>query len=279
MAQGVIGVFDSGIGGLSVLRELRATLPAESFVYWADSGHAPYGERGDAFVRNRSLKIVQTLRAHYRVKAIVVACNTATAAAIDTLRAAHPGLPIVGIEPALKPATRLSRTGHIGVLATRGTLSSERFAALAARVAKNCQLHLQPCDGLAEAIERLAGTPQPTHKVQTLIDHMVAQLPPLGSAPAHIDTLVLGCTHYPLAWPHWQQRVQTQARLINPAAAVARQLQRVLSAAGALNDSNAEEPAGDLVLLSSGSASLLQAAVHRWLRQEPHDGAKARDQQ
>ena len=266
LAARPIGVFDSGIGGLSVLRELRAALPGERFVYWADSGHAPYGERGDAFVQARSHAVADALRADHQLKALVVACNTATAAAIDSLRAAHPDLPIVGIEPALKPAVALSRTGHVGVLATRGTLRSARFGALATRVASTCQLHLQPCDGLAEAIEQLgATTTARAHQVQRLIDQMIDCMGPLGSATGQIDTLVLGCTHYPLAWPQWQSRVGARAQLIDPAAAVARQLRHVLHAAGALADLTGAPAGVDLMLRSTGDLLQLQAAAQRWV--------------
>ncbi|MDB5843892.1 MAG: glutamate racemase, partial [Polaromonas sp.] len=126
-----IGVFDSGIGGLSVLKALRADMPNEDFVYIADSGHAPYGERDAAHVLARSRAIAQYLVSQ-NVKALVMACNTATAAAIALLRAEHPGLALIGVEPALKPAVALSRTGRIGVMATRGTLSSGKFQALLA---------------------------------------------------------------------------------------------------------------------------------------------------
>lgn len=261
-----IGVFDSGIGGLSVLRELRARQPQERFVYWADSGHAPYGERGDAFVRERSCAVVDALRADHGVKAVVIACNTATAAAVDALRAAHADLPIVGIEPALKPAAALSQTGHIGVLATRGTLGSARFRALADRVGGSARLHLQACDGLAEAIERaISDTPGSAERVRQLIDAHLGALGSMGAAEGQIDTLVLGCTHYPLAWAAWLEQVGGQARLIDPAAAVARQLQRVLATAGLLNPA-AAAPASDRIhLVSTGDLAELEAATRRWV--------------
>ena len=129
-AQQPIGVFDSGVGGLSVLQALRAELPLERFVYLADSGHAPYGERGDAYVAARTHAISDFLCAQHHIKALVVACNTATAAAIHEARARHPQLPLVGVEPALKPAVAATRTGRIGVMATRGTLASAKFAQL-----------------------------------------------------------------------------------------------------------------------------------------------------
>ena len=149
-----IGVFDSGIGGLSVLRALRAELPYEDFVYFADTGHAPYGERDDAHVIARSREISTQLLTEHRIKALVIACNTATAAAVHLLRAEHPELPVIGVEPALKPAAGLTRTGRIGVMATRGTLGSTKFATLLASLSGLAEFMLQPCDGLADAIER-----------------------------------------------------------------------------------------------------------------------------
>ena len=125
-----IGVFDSGVGGLSILKALRAELPGEDFVYLADNAHAPYGERVDDYVADRSRAVLRRLIEDHQVKMMVVACNTATAAAIHLLRDEFPQLPLVGVEPALKPAVASSRTRRIGVLATRGTLSSGKFAAL-----------------------------------------------------------------------------------------------------------------------------------------------------
>ena len=127
---GSIGVFDSGVGGLSVLRALRAELPHEEFVYLADSGFAPYGERGDDHVIARTRTVVERLLQDHRVKALVIACNTATAAAIHLIRAEYPRLPLVGVEPALKPAVALSKTRRIGVIGTRGTLGSAKVRTL-----------------------------------------------------------------------------------------------------------------------------------------------------
>ena len=151
----MIGVFDSGIGGLSVLKALRERLPHEDFIYIADSAHAPYGQRDDAYVVARARAISQYLVSR-NVKALVIACNTATAAAIRVLRAEHPGLPIIGVEPALKPAALLSKTGNVGIMATRSTLASAKFRALMASQAGFASFTLEPCDGLADAIERSA---------------------------------------------------------------------------------------------------------------------------
>src|SRR5690606_18971645 len=123
-------VFDSGIGGLSVLQALRHELPLEQFVYVADSAHAPYGEKGDDFVRARTHAIAQYLHHHHGIKALVIACNTATAASVESLRAAMPDIPMIGVEPAIKPAAASSQTHHVGVMATRGTVQSRRFQKL-----------------------------------------------------------------------------------------------------------------------------------------------------
>ena len=164
-AQQAIGVFDSGIGGLSVLQALRAELPHERFVYLADSANAPYGERSSEFVAERSHAIAAHLVAQHHIKALVVACNTATAHAVQTLRQTWPELPLIGIEPALKPATQISRTGHIGIMATRATVQSAKFQQLLHTWRGTCQVQVQACNGLALAIEtRLTGKPTPTAK-------------------------------------------------------------------------------------------------------------------
>ena len=147
-----IGVFDSGLGGISVLHEIRALLPSESLIYIADSAHVPYGEKSPEFIVQRSIAITEFLLAQ-PVKAIVVACNTATAAAVTELRQRWPELLIVGMEPAVKPAVLASVSGKIGVLATTGTLRSARFAALLERFASDVEVITQPCPGLVELIE------------------------------------------------------------------------------------------------------------------------------
>jgi len=155
-----VGVFDSGIGGLSVLKALRAELPLENFIYFADSDHAPYGEPDDAYVITRSSAVVAHLVSQ-NIKALVIACNTATAAAIDLLRAEYP-LPIIGVEPALKPAVAASKTGHIAVMATRSTLASLKFQVLMAAQKGLSHVNVAPCDGLADAVERSAITKNAT---------------------------------------------------------------------------------------------------------------------
>ena len=191
-----IGVFDSGVGGLSVLRALRAELPRERFVYLADSAHAPYGERGDAYVCARTHAIVDYLRARHPIKALVVACNTATAAGIHELRSRHADLPLVGLEPALKPALAVTRTGRVGVIGTRGTLASAKFAKLLASVAGQADFVVQPCDGLAHAIERsvaqLPGSDPSATEIRALCARYISAMGRFGSKAGNMDTLGLG---------------------------------------------------------------------------------------
>ncbi|MBS0341095.1 MAG: glutamate racemase [Proteobacteria bacterium] len=253
-----IGVFDSGVGGLSVLSALQAELPGERFVYFSDAAHAPYGERGDAFVIERTLGIARQLVEEHHIKALVVACNTATAAGIGLLRSAYPGLPIVGVEPALKPAAAATRTGHVGVLATRGTLASGKFKALHDSLkTDSVRFSLMPCDGLAGAIERLDEA-----AIQSLAARYVGDIGRFGHQLQEIDTLVLGCTHYPFIAADLQRLAGAQVRLIETGQPVAQQTRRLLAAKGQLAGNGS---AGSLQLLTSGNASALDAAAARWL--------------
>jgi glutamate racemase len=251
-----IGVFDSGVGGLSILKALRAELPAEDFVYLADNAHAPYGERGDDYVADRSRAVLRQLVEEHQVKMMVVACNTATAAAIHLLRDECPQLPLVGVEPALKPAVASSRTKRIGVLATRGTLSSAKFAALHDSLKAQAEFVLQPCDGLAAAIE--IGEAE---RIDALCAKYARALGEWGAAPGQIDTLVLGCTHYPFAQMHLQANVGPRVQMIETGQPVARQTRRLLEAAGLLK----QEGSACVKLLATGSQAALNAAAARWL--------------
>ncbi len=250
-----IGVFDSGIGGLSILKALRTELPHEDFVYVADSGHAPYGERDDAHVIGRARALTAYLLAQHHIKALVIACNTATAAAIHVLRQEHPTLPIVGVEPALKPAVAHSQTRRIGVMATRGTLESAKFRTLLAALAAQADFVCQPCDGLADAIER-----DDTPKVIALCAQYTRAMGQFGTKNGQIDTLVLGCTHYPFASEHLSRLVGAEVRLIDNGEPVARQTRRMLHTLS-LNDA----AAGQCVLLATGAPTTLQHAAHHWL--------------
>lgn len=225
--QAPIGVFDSGLGGISVLHEIRHLLPNESLVYVADSAHVPYGEQTPEFIVQRSLAI-STFLLEQSVKAIVVACNTATAAAVMELRLRWPQLLIVGMEPAVKPAVQASRSGTIGVLATTGTLRSARFAALLERFASDVQVVTQPCPGLVELIE--AGRLD-SPATRALLTSYVEPLLQAGC-----DTLILGCTHYPLVKPLLRSLVPAQVQLIDTGEAVARRLHSELATRGLLAD-------------------------------------------
>jgi glutamate racemase len=270
-----IGVFDSGIGGLSVLQALRAELPHERFVYLADSGNAPYGDaRGDAFVSARTHAITRYLRQQHHIKALVVACNTATAAAIHEVRSSQPDLPAVGVEPALKPAAALSKTGRIGVIGTRGTLTSDKFSRLLASLAGQAEFVVQPCDGLARAIENSTALPLPADpsatETRALCARYISAMGPFGTESGQIDTLVLGCTHYVFVADELRALVGPQVRLIETGEPVARQTRRLLhkDALLAPEDAAADAPAS-VRLLTTGALGPLQAAAERWLQLPP----------
>lgn len=257
-----IGVFDSGVGGLSVLRALLAEIPEAAFVYVADSAYAPYGERSAQAVIERSRRIADHLVQQHAIDVLVVACNTATALAIDDLRRACPHLPIVGVEPALKTAATISRSGHVGVLATRGTLDSERFAQLRSRVeataAQPIHFICQPCDGLADAIER-----GDTSTTRLLCQHYTQAMRAHEDPSHRIDTLVLGCTHYPFAAEVLSQLCGSGVSLVETGTPVARRTRAVLGPGTAIQR-DPDAPAG-LQLLSTGSPAALTDAAQRWL--------------
>lgn len=222
-----VGLFDSGLGGLSVLRAVRALLPRERVVYVADSRYAPYGELDDDFVVDRTLAIGQWLVAQ-GAKALVVACNTATTQAIVRARETLP-IPIVGVEPGVKPAALLSRSHVVGVLATQATLRSARFQALLKRHAAGCRVLCQPGHGLVQAVERCDVSPDSPGLFALLHGYLQPML------DAGADTLVLGCTHYPFLDEAIRAVVGEKMQLIDTSEAIARQLQRVLLTHGLLN--------------------------------------------
>lgn len=246
-----IGVFDSGVGGLSVLRALRRTLPTAQLLYVADSGFAPYGERDESFVIERSRHIAGFLRAQ-GAQVLVIACNTATAAAIHLLRADDPQWPVVGVEPGVKPAVAASRNGRIGVMATRGTLASEKFRRLIETHGANATIVPQPCAGLARAIE---GGDLDAPQLLALVETYCAPL-----REANVDTVVLGCTHYPFVARHIQAALGLKVQLIDTAEAVARRTQ---SLCAQLAPMTLATPA--TVLWSSGDVESLARIAGRWL--------------
>jgi glutamate racemase len=211
-----IGVFDSGVGGLSVLRHIRQLLPRERLIYVADSGHVPYGDKSREYIEARSLLISRFLQ-QQGADAIVIACNTASAAAAASLRSQFK-IPVIAMEPAVKPAVAASRNGIVGVLATTGTLASARFAALLERYAGEVEIITQGCPGLVEQVERGELSNQQT---RALIEQYTAPLLARGA-----DTLILGCTHYPFLAALIAEVVGGNVALVDTGAAVARQLQR-----------------------------------------------------
>jgi glutamate racemase len=267
-----IGVFDSGIGGLSVLQALQKEMPHERFVYLADNAHAPYGEKSEAFIRERTHAIADNLLGQHHIKALVVACNTATAAAIHELRARHPALPLVGLEPALKPALALSHTRHIGVMATRGTVASDKFARLLASVQSEAHFKVQACNGLALAIEQSTLPVQAEAaqaQIAQLLQTCTQAMGHFGAAPGHIDTLVLGCTHYVFVENDLRRLLGPDVQLVSTGEPVARQTKRLLAAAGLLNPEKTHGAAQPMRLLSTGDLQGLQAAAQRWLGLPP----------
>ena len=243
-----IAVFDSGLGGLTVLRALRARLPQEDFFYFADTRFLPYGDRPESFLKERGVLIAESL-VRRGAKALVIACNTATAAAAEAIRAAI-GIPVVALEPGVKPAVALSRSGVIGVLATTRTLASARFQRLVGNHAEGHQVLAQACPGLAEAIETTGADSQ---QVAALLDSFVT---PLAAAGA--DVVVLGCTHYPLVAEAIAARLPAGVQLLDTGEPVARQLERLLLAENLLGGG-----LGRLVVATSGAPAAVTATVKR----------------
>jgi glutamate racemase len=195
--------------------------------------------------------------AQHGIKALVIACNTATAAAVHLVRAENPALPVVGVEPALKPALALTRTGRIGVMATRGTLESRKFRTLLHSVTAQAKFVLQPCDGLADAIESHDGA-----RAQALCEQHMKGLGAFGNREGEIDTLVLGCTHYPFAQEALRALAGPLVQMIDTGEPVARQTRRLLEAGNLLAPDGQE---GMLLLLGTGNPAALEAAAQRWL--------------
>ncbi|MEN3111362.1 glutamate racemase [Uliginosibacterium paludis] len=245
-----IGVFDSGLGGLSVLREIRALLPSEGLLYCADSGHAPYGEKPQALIAERSLEISAFLL-EQGAKALVIACNTATAAAAGAIRQRWPDVPVIGMEPAVKPATHATRKGVVGVLATTGTLESARFAGLLDQFGHGVTVLTRPGVGLVEAVERgELASPATLALLRTHLEPMLA-----GGA----DVIVLGCTHYVFLREQIEAIVGPGVRVIDTGAAVARQVQRKLAESEML----AAERLGDLQCWCSGNPRSVAPALEK----------------
>ncbi|MFZ6756405.1 glutamate racemase [Undibacterium sp. Ji50W] len=264
-----IGVFDSGIGGLSVLRHIKQTLPNESLSYVADSGFAPYGDKSAALILERSIAVTEFLLSQ-QIKALVIACNTATAAAIAHLRLHYPELIIVGMEPGLKPAALLSQTKTVGVLATRSTLQSDKYQRLRSQLSIETGVEFisQACVGLVDQIEK---ADIDSEQIRILLKQYLTPL-----LDANADTLVLGCTHYPLVADLIRELIpelmlepmtrhvttSTAVQLVDTGQAVALHLQRLLVQRG-LDIKTDVKPA--FTAYASGNIQRLQQACIQWL--------------
>jgi glutamate racemase len=261
--QKPIGVFDSGAGGLSVLRALREELPGEHFLYAGDSACAPYGDRSAAFVIERATTIAAFLVSK-DAKALVVACNTATAIAVESLRDRF-AVPIVAIEPAIKPAASRTRSRVVGVLATTGTLASPNMGRLLESYGSDVEFVIQPCPGLADQVEKgeLA-----SDETRALVRRYVRPIIDRGG-----DIVVLGCTHYPFLKPLIQEVAGPAVDVIDPATAVARELRRRLESAGLLND---DTVVGTEQFWTTGTVEVVEPIVRQlWNQTATVAGLKA----
>ena len=235
--QDYIAVFDSGVGGISVLRHLIRYLPGERFLYFGDSANAPYGSRTTEEVRLLTLAAVKKLTTEYPVKAVVIACNTATAAAVKQVRSAYPDLIVIGIEPALKVAADHFPGGRIGVMATEVTLREEKFDSLLHRFDENCTIVKIPAPGLVQLIEAGKVDSEETEQLLRQI---------LGDYIGKLDALVLGCTHYPFASKAISRVLAGQTVLLEGGDGTARETLRRLAEADLL-----EEGEGEVLILNS----------------------------
>lgn len=253
----MIGIFDSGVGGLSVFREVRKVLPEESYIYYSDNANCPYGGKSKEFIIDRARKITELLL-EKGARIIVVACNTATAVAIRTLREEYPAIRFIGMEPAIKPAAQMTQTGVIGVLATAGTLSSEKYLNHKGKYAAETTIAEHIGEGFVELVE--SGNTAGPDAERTV----AASLLPLLEAGA--DTIVLGCTHYPflsetiskVAKERFPERKVT---VIDPAPAVAKHLKEVMKEEALLEATPKEAPS--VTLLSSGDSTILEQTFQR----------------
>ena len=249
-----IAVFDSGVGGISVLRHLRRVLPGERFLYFGDSANAPYGSRTTEEVRALTLAAAKKLTEEYPIKALVIACNTATAAAVKQVRAAYPDLIVIGIEPALKVAADHFPGGRIGVMATEVTLREEKFDLLLHRFDENCTITKIPAPGLVQLVE--AG------KVDCPeTDGLLRDI--LGDYIGKLDALVLGCTHYPFAAKAISRVLGEDVKLLEGGDGTARETKRRLSQAGLL-----EEGRGEIKIVNSSPGDAMVRLSWERLNQE-----------
>ncbi len=248
-----IGVFDSGVGGLSVLRAMREQMPTEDMIYFGDQGHVPYGPRPMEQIQSFSEGITNFLL-DKGSKLIVVACNAASAAALKYLRGRFPDVPFVGMEPAVKPGAETTQTGKVGVLATPATFQGALYASVVERFANGVELLQHTCPGLVGQIEK--------GDLDSLATRSILEDALNPMLEKNIDTVVLGCTHYPFVIPLIQEIVGEKVRVIDPAPAVARQVSRVLEAKRLLNDTS---KMGRVEFYTSSGASEMQSLLPKLL--------------
>ena len=261
--EGYIGMFDSGVGGLSVLKHARALLPAENFLYFGDSANTPYGSKSPDWIRARCHEIAGRML-DAGCKALVIACNTATSAAADALRASFPDVPVVGIEPALKPAVIENLGGRILVMATPVTVELEKFRKLYAEWAPRATVHVVPCEGLAPRIERGDFDAPDMYDLLTGL---------IGDYAGRVDSVVLGCTHYPFVKRQIVRVLGENVQVFDGGEGTARHLKRLLEAAGTLREADAEaagsEGAEGRLVIRSSIDTPESMALYEWMLDQP----------
>ncbi|MCK5647927.1 MAG: glutamate racemase [Gammaproteobacteria bacterium] len=253
-ADGPIGIFDSGVGGLSVLQHIHQLLPSENLLYVADSGHAPYGCKDESYIEQRS-RIITEYFLSQGSKTIVIACNTATASIIEKFRQQY-GIPFIGVEPGIKPAMAMTENNNVGIMATAGTLSSERYNELSQRFISSVNLYHQACPGLADQVEAgLLNAPETIRLLEKYLSLLLAR---------QVDTIVLGCTHYSFLTKQIKKIINDSIHLVDTSRAIAEQLVRVLEQA-ALKKISGD---GSIAYFTTGSINNTRATMKRLLNKE-----------
>jgi glutamate racemase len=245
----LVAAFDSGIGGLSIVRAIRKLIPSQNILYLADQVHVPYGEKGLDEIRTFVVGIVEFLIMR-GAALIVVACNTASSAALHHLRKTFPDIPIVGMEPAVKPASAITKSAVVGVLATPATFQGERYHSLVARFGKGVTILQEPCQGLVREIE--LGNFQ-SERIRQILTQAIKPMTAKGA-----DALVLGCTHYPFVMPLIREIAGEEVTIIDPAPAVAKRVQFLLQKDNLLIKRKAN---GILTAVTTGNPDKLQTAI------------------
>jgi len=248
-----IGIFDSGVGGISVLKEIRRQMPGENILYYADSAHCPYGTQPPENIRRRTTKIIRFL-INNGAKIIVAACNTASIAGLDYLRQEFQ-IPIVGMEPAIKPAAKITINGKVGVLATGVTINGERFNSLLTRFACDIKVINVPCPGLVEQVEMgMLDSPETAAMLHKYLNPLIKN---------EVDTVVLGCTHYPFLRPLVESIMGPGVKVIDTGCAVAKRVHQVLQEGDLLSD-NAPEDVAEIFYTSGSASHVSQVIKNLW---------------